>query len=146
MLVKAHWCVELGPQVSNCSVLGFLGLVLAHWCMEPGSGPSVGQGHVLWWWLWPQQVLRQLACWAELGPNINKLEENSKMAVPSTSVLVVEWPAKSHQRICYKGELHLLPASPGGSPRSIGGCHQGSFRTTASALGLGTCEILYVPF
>ena len=68
------------------------------------------------------------------------------MAVPSTSVLVVECAAKSHHRVCYKGELHLLPASTGGSPRSIGGCHGGSFRMTASALGPGTCEILYVPF
>ena len=62
-------CVELCPQVSSCGVLGFLGLLLAHWCMEPGSGPSAGQGHVL-----PQQVLRQPAYWAGLGPNINKLE------------------------------------------------------------------------
>ena len=38
------------------------------------------------------------------------------------------------------------PVSPGVSPRSTSGSDPGSFQTTASALGLGTCGILHVPF
>ena len=43
-------------------------------------------------------------------------------------------------------ESQLPPASLGGSPRSASGFHPSSFQITASALGLGMCEILHVPF
>ena len=43
-------------------------------------------------------------------------------------------------------ESQLPPASPEGSPRSTIGSDPGTFQITASALGLGACEILQVPF
>ena len=43
-------------------------------------------------------------------------------------------------------ELHLAPASQGGSPRSAGGSNQGSFWITALALRPRTYEVLCAPF
>ena len=40
----------------------------------------------------------------------------------------------------------MPPASIGGSPRSTNGCDPGSFQSTASALGFGPCEILFLSF
>ena len=51
-----------------------------------------------------------------------------------------------NQCLCPQGELQLPPASPGDSPGSACGSDPGSFQMTASALGLGACEILCVPF
>lgn len=44
------------------------------------------------------------------------------------------------------GESKLLPTSLGGSLRTEGGFDSGSFQMTASALGPGVCEALWVPF
>ena len=44
------------------------------------------------------------------------------------------------------GSTPIASASSGDSPRSASGSDPGSFQTTASALGPGVCEILWVPF
>ena len=44
------------------------------------------------------------------------------------------------------GKSQLSPASLGCFPRSASGSNPGSFQITASALGLGVCEILHMPF
>ena len=70
------------------------------------------------------------------------------MALASTSFHVVD-PAPQngfHQCLYPQGELQLPPASLGASPRSASGSDPGSFQITASALGLGACEILCAPF
>ena len=53
------------------------------------------------------------------GPGANnKLEEDSKMTLASTNALMADES---------QSELHLSPASPGGSPRSAGWSDPGSF-------------------
>ena len=66
------------------------------------------------------------------------------MILASTRVLMVERAPKNglHECLCLQGELQLLPASLGGSPISASGSDSGSFQVTASALGLGVCDIL----
>jgi hypothetical protein len=61
---------------------------------------------------------------------------------------VVEWAPDNvyHQQFHPQIESQLLPDSPWGSPRSASGFAPGSFPMTASAMHLGVCEILCVPF
>lgn len=74
--------------------------------------------------------------------------ENSKMVLPSTSVITVDWAPQNGccQSLHYQGESHLPPDSPGGFQRSSSGSGPGSFQAIVSALGLGACEILYMHF
>ena len=51
-----------------------------------------------------------------------------------------------HQRLHPHGQSLLPPGSPGGSSRSASGSDPGTFQITASAWGLGACEILCAPF
>ena len=44
------------------------------------------------------------------------------------------------------GRTPIASASSGDSPTSASGSDPGSFQITASALGPGVCEILWVPF
>lgn len=88
--------------------------------------------------------------WArvELGPGNNDLEGGlqngsclhhhpcGKRSFPSGCCLC----------LCTQDELQLPPASVGGSPRSTGTSDPGSYQFTASALGLGVCKTLCVPF
>ena len=48
----------------------------------------------------------------------------------------------SHQWLCFQGDLQLLPASPGGSPK-LSSC---VLPRLFSVLSLGSCGILYTPF
>ena len=45
-----------------------------------------------------------------------------------------------------KGKPQVPPASLCSSLSSASGCYSGCLKITASALGLGSCEVLYVPF
>ena len=68
------------------------------------------------------------------------------MALASGSVMVEQ----ASRNACHKclfplDELHLAPASQGGSPRSAGGSNQGSFWITALALRPRTYEVLCHP-
>lgn len=97
-----------------------------------------------------QTVLRQPnCCGLSLVHWTNKLEGGFRVALSSTSVLMVEW---AHQNvcsqwllICSQDELQWSPASLGGSPRSADGSDPGFFRITASSLGPGMCDILCAP-
>ena len=81
-------------------------------------------------------------------PALISQREDCKMALASTSVLVVGWAPQNGccQHLCPQSEPQLPPASPGGSPRLASGSDSGSFQITASALGPGACEILCAPF
>ena len=69
------------------------------------------------------------------------------MALTSTRVLIERAPQNGcHPCLCTQGELQLLPASLGHSPRSAGGSDPGFFQITASALGPRACDILCTPF
>ena len=70
------------------------------------------------------------------------------MAFALTSVLIVEQVSKNGccQHLCHLGYSHLLLASPGGSSRSASVSDPGFSQITASVLGLGACEILFMPF
>ena len=74
--------------------------------------------------------------------------EDSKIALASTSVHMVEHTPKNDccQFLCPTGELQLSPAFPRNSSESAGRYDLDSFQITASALGSGACEILFVPF
>ena len=70
------------------------------------------------------------------------------MVFASTSVIIEEQAPKTGccRHLCPQEESELPPASLGYSLRSASGSDPGSFQTTASALGLGACEILCMPF
>ena len=69
------------------------------------------------------------------------------MALAFTSVLMVEQVSKNGycQHLCPPPWIFPL-VSPEGSSRSAGGSNSGFFQITASVLGFGACEILFVPF
>ena len=156
------------PVPSLWVVLFLFYFILSHVCSPPGSSVhGISQARILEWvatsfsrgvfltlgsslgLLHCRQILywlnHQTQCWLTLAIS---QRVDSKMALASTSVLVIEWnpPNSCCQHLCPHCESQLLPASTGGSASSASGSDPGSFHVSASAPGAGVCEILYVSF
>ena len=144
---------------------GFPGLVLAchgwDWALwSPGASPDslvwgfwgTGPGarwvgfypHLSSYLAWGVPVLVLTGLWVRPVSMLASSREDSGMALVSNSVLVIEWDSSNgcYQRLCLRGELPCLPASPGGSQRSPGRSDPGFFQIIASALDPSTYGIL----
>ena len=86
--------------------------------------------------------------WVLLAPGTNRLERGFQNGTCQCWCQLSrrrfqKWPPPvSH----YPRASQLPPVSLGGSPRALSESDSGAFQTTASALGLGVCEIFCTPF
>lgn len=134
----------------SCGRGGWLGCPLAWpglpYC-EGCQSLWAGMGCLAWGFLGLGGLTGEWVC--PLG--LMGWREDSRMALVSISVLVLEWaPSLAATSICvHRGRggmgSQLAPLSLGSSPRSASGSHQGSLQTTAPALVSESCEILCAP-
>ena len=126
-LLPAHWRAELGPRLhslvgsmvswAGCGLRGFLRSLCAG---VGGCGPA------------------QLVAW----PEANKLEGGFQtIACQHQYCGRRSSPNGCRLGLHPKGELRLLPASLGESPRSADGPDPGSYPMTSAAQGPGAREI-----
>lgn len=70
----------------------------------------------------------------------------SPSSAPVSSLFYELWVIAAASVSVLKGKPQLPPASLCSSLSSVSVCYPGCLKVTASALGLGSCAVLYVPF